>query len=220
MRAPAVIVASVGFILTGVAALGSSASAEQILLYPLARAFGVPPESELAICRAAFGRLETRFDTSRILVEPVMYAPGHQRQWRGDWAQAPAQKAGARSRAQFTVASAPPDVPFPSKMYHNQLRYLWDRSRVYGPSVKAVAAGVGYVWFVEVFTGPDGNVAAIQAYIFERGGQLAFARLFNSGHFGPRLSPEGDAALLFVVKTLFETLTLPPERAFPLYGIG
>ena len=220
MRAPVWIAASVGFVLAAVPAPASSGSAEQILLYPLARLFGEPPESELALCRSALGRLEARLAPSRVLGEPVMFAPGHERQWRSDWAQTLALKAGARSHGQFTVAAAPPEVAFPAKMYHNQLGYLWDRARDYKRSLREVPPGIDYLCFVEIFTGPDGNVAAIQVYLFERGGQLAFARLFNSAHFGPRLSLSGDAALLFVVNSLFDTLVLPPERVFPPYGIG
>ena len=218
MRAPAWMAAA-GLVLAAASAPGHPGSTGQMLLYPLARLFGVPPESEMALCRAALGRLEARFDASTVLVEPVMFAPGHERRWQGDWARTLAQGAGVRSKARLTVAAAPPGVAFPARMYHNQLRYLWDRARDYGGSVREAPAGFDYVWFVEIFSGPDGNVGAIQTYIFERGGQLAFARLFNSAHFG-RLSLQGGQALQFVVKSVFDSLSLPPERVFPPYGVG
>jgi hypothetical protein len=192
----------------------------QQLLSPLARAFGEPPESELAVCRAAYARLQSRLPASQIQIEHVMFAPGHDRQWRSDLAQALAQEAGARMKAHFEAASGPPDVSFPQKMYHNQLRYLWDRSRDYARSVKAVPPGVDYLCFVEVFVGPQGNVAAIQVYLFESQGQLAYIRLYNNSHFGNDLSPEGDATIRFVAGSLLDIQRLAPEQAFPPYGIG
>ncbi len=192
----------------------------QQLLSPLARAFGAPPESELAVCRAAYARLQNRLPASQILMEHVMYAPGHDRQWRSDLAQALAQEAGARMKVRFEAASRPPDASFPQKMYHNQLRYLWDRSRDYARSIKAVPSGIDYLCFVEVFVGPQGKVAAIQVYVFESQGQLAYIRLYNNAHFGNDLSPEGDAAIQFVTGSLLDIQRLAPEQAFPPYGIG
>jgi len=45
-------------------------------LYPVARAFGSPPESELAVCREAFRQLQMHIETSRVQVEPVGGIPG------------------------------------------------------------------------------------------------------------------------------------------------
>jgi hypothetical protein len=192
----------------------------QQLLSPLARALGEPPESELAVCRAAFARLQNRFPVSQIQIEHIMYAPGHDRYWRSDLAQALAQEAGARMNVRFETAIRPPDVSFPQKMYHNQLRYLWDRSRDYARCVKAAPPGADYVCFVEIFVGPQDNVAAIQVYVFEGQGQLAYIRLYNNHHFGNDLSLEGDAAIRFVTGSLLDIQRLAPEQAFPPYGIG
>jgi hypothetical protein len=157
-------------------------------------------------------------------MEHVMYAPGHDRYWRSDLAQSLAwaltQESGARTKLRFEAASRPPEVSFPQKMYHNQLRYLWDRSRDYARCVKAAAPGADYVCFVEIFVGPQGKVAAIQVYVFESQGQLAYIRLYNNSQFGNDLSLEGNAAIQFVTGSLLDIKYLAPEQAFPPYGIG
>ena len=45
----------------------------QILLYPLARAFGAPPEAELARCRTGFQGLKSRLGLSRVVMAPVYF---------------------------------------------------------------------------------------------------------------------------------------------------
>ena len=205
------------------AVFGLCGCTHQQLLSPVARAFGVPPESELAVCRAAYARLQGRLSASRVLVEPVMYAQGNQRQWRGDLARALARESGARMKVRLEAAGSPPEVGFPQMMYHNQLRYLWDRSRDYARSVKAAPPAADYVSFVEIFVGsPSGQkvqVAAIQVYVFDDQGQLAYCRLYNGAHFG-NLSPEGDAVINFVMGSFLDILRLAPEQAFPPYGVG
>ena len=142
-------------------------------LYPVALAFGSPPESELAVCREAFRQLQLHVETSRVQVEPVLFAVDHDRQWRTDVAQAIVAEAGTHTKAKLEVAAAP-DVSFPTEMYHNQLHYLWDRSTEYARWIKAAHPGADYILCTEVF-GHEGKVAAIQVYIFDAKGQVAYA---------------------------------------------
>ena len=57
-------------------------------MYPFARAFGSPPESELAQCREAFRLLQSCLATGRVQVQPVLFIEDGRRQWRHDLAQA------------------------------------------------------------------------------------------------------------------------------------
>jgi hypothetical protein len=199
-----------------IAALAVSSCREA--LYPVARAFGSPPESELAVCRVAFRQLQMHLETSRVQVEPVLFAVDHGRQWRNDVAQAIVVEAGAHTKAKLEAATAP-DVSFPSKMYHNQLRYLWDRSREYARWIKVAPPGADYVLCAEVF-GHEGKVDAIQVYVFDAKGQIAYCRLFNSHHFGKNLPLEGEGHVRLMVKVLFDDLRKDANVIFPPYGVG
>ncbi|MCX6943597.1 MAG: hypothetical protein NT173_02340 [Opitutales bacterium] len=192
----------------------------QQAVYPLARAFGSPPESELALCRTAFQQLQSRLATSRVRVEPVYCASHSQanRLWRDDLAQLLVREAGTRTQARFVIAPMRPDVG-PTVFGHNQMRYLWERATAYSHWLKEAPPGADYVWCVEIF-GAKGTVGAIQIYIFDAKGQVAYCRLFNSHQFGTNLSMESEEPIRLVVKTLFEDLLRDPKAVFPPYGVG
>ena len=189
-----------------------------ILLYPLARAFGSPSESELAKCRQAFHQLQADLGTSRVAVMPVFFVDGGRRVWRADLAEAIIREAGVRSSAQFAVPVPAPAVA-PAVLGHNQLRYLWERASVFAEWVKADHPAADYVWIAEIW-GHGGKVGAIHVYVFDVRGQLAYCRLFNSHQFGPNLPLEGDAAVQLLVRRFFEDLQKDPVRIFPPYGVG
>jgi len=180
--------------------------------------FGSPAESDLALCRVAFVQLKDHLGTSRVRIEPVHFADGPTRQWRYDWAESLAREARLHSTAKFELAPIAPGV-VPTHFGRNQMSYLWERGAVYSNWLKASPPGADYVWCVEIFA-RDGHVGAIQVYVFDAKGQVAYCRLFNSHHFGANLSAEGDEAIRLVVKSLFENLLLDPEKLFPPYGIG
>jgi hypothetical protein len=188
------------------------------VLAPFARAFGSPPESELALCRAAFQQLHARLENSRVQVEPVYFALDHNRVWRGPWARQLVRAAGSQTKARFEVAPGAPAVRS-TTFGHNQLRYLWERSAAYADWIKTTRPAVDYVWCVEVF-GHQGKVGAIQVYVFDANGQVAYCRLFNSHHFGNNLPLDGDELFQLVVTTLFRDLRLDPTVIFPPDGVG
>jgi hypothetical protein len=188
------------------------------VLYPLARAFGAPPESDLAVCRAAFQDLKGALAHSRVQVEPIHFAQGNTRQWRYDLAESLVREARSHTPAQFAVAPMAPDV-VPTLFGRNQLRYLWERGRVYADWVKATPRGADYIWCVEIF-GREGKLTAIQAYLIDAKGRLAYCTLFNSHHFGRNVPLEGDEALRLVVTRLFADLQVDPLKLFPPYGVG
>ena len=190
----------------------------EILLYPLARAFGSPPESELARCRQAFRGLQSDLGKSRVVVAPVYFVDSPHRSWRPDMAEMICREARTHTGATFEVAAARPKVST-AKLGHNQLRYLWDRASEYSVWVKAARPAGDYICLAEVW-GRDGKVGAIHVFVFDSSGQVAYCRLFNSHHFGDNLALAGDDAIRLIVKSLFEDLQREPTRIFPPYGVG
>lgn len=189
-----------------------------ILMYPLARAFGSPSESELAKCRQAFEQMQTRLGTSRVVVQPVMFVDGPQRDWRRDLAESIIQQAGTRTGAKLEVSSSAPTAA-PAKLGHNQMRYLWERAAAYGRWVKEAHPAGDYFLVSEVW-GRDGQVAAIHVFVFDATGQIAYCRLFNSHQFGPKLPLAGDEPIKLFVNQLFKDLPRDPKQIFPPYGVG
>ena len=190
----------------------------EFLLAPLARAFGAPPESELARCRVAFQGLQSHLGASRVVVAPVYFVDGHKRSWRPDLADALCHEAGTHTGARFAVAAAKPQVG-PAQLGHNQLRYLWHRAADYSGWVQTARPGADYVWFVEIW-GHNGNVGAIHVYVVDPAGQIAYCRLFNSHHFGDHLPMEGGDAVRLIVDDFFRNLARDPKSVFPPYGVG
>jgi hypothetical protein len=199
----------------------------EFLLYPFARAFGGPAESELKQCRVSFAKLQADFATSRVLVQPVLVQPGaksleDQQAWRPGMAHnlvnAIRREGGMNYGLGLNVQPAVASVGA-TEFKHNQLRYLWSRAEEYGKCLRAAKPAGDYVMFVEIFGGRD-NVGAIQVYLFTASGQLAYCRLFNSHQFGNGLGFASDRAVTFIAKRLLEDLRKSPEMVFPPYGVG
>lgn len=207
-----------GIIVLGGLVLSPLRAGTEMLLYPLARAFGSPAESELAKCRQAFQQLQTSLGASRVTVQPVFLVDGGRRNWRTNLAATVVRETGAHTSARLTVADSAPTVA-PARLGHNQLRYTWERAAEYARWVKATRPAGDYIWFMEIW-GHDGKVGAIQVYLLDANGQVAYCRGFNSHQFGPNLSLQGDAAIRLAVQRLFEDLPKDPRRIFPPYGVG
>lgn len=190
----------------------------EVLFYPLARAFGSPRESELARCRQAFQQLQAHWGTSRVLVQPVLFVDGARREWRQDLAESICREAGTLTSAKLEVAGTAPAVA-PALFRHNQLRYLWERAAQYTQWAKTARPAGGYVWCAEIW-GHDGKVAAIQIYLLDPSGQIAYCRLFNSHQLGKNLPMQGEDAVRLIVRRLFKDLQREAKSVFPPYGIG
>ena len=196
----------------------------QQLLSPVARAFGAPPESELVRCRIAFRLLQARLETSRVQVEPVMFAEGGEglwrdsnRKWRYDLAQAIVNQVGAHTKASLHVATTAPNVSFPQGMHHNQLGYLWDRENEYAKWVKTASVKDDYVLIAEVFSGQGKKEEAFQLYVFDARGQVALCRLCRIGGHQP---DEDTLSVRAAVNLLLNTLRMDADVIFPPYGWG
>ena len=198
--------------------LTSAQAGTEILLYPFARAFGSPSESELARCRTAFKQLQTNLATSRVVVMPALCADEGRCEWRKDLAAAEMRELAAQTEALIELSPAEPKVAAPAR-FHNQLRYLWKRSNVYSDWIKSAHPAGDYFLVTEIFGG-GGKVSAIQVYLFDTSGQVAFCRLLNSHQFGNDLPLAGDKAVKLIVNTFFKNLKWDAERLFPPYGVG
>lgn len=201
---------------------GVARAGTEILFYPFARMFGSPSESELARCRAAFNLMQTNFAKSRVVVMPVLFADADadskNGQWRGDLAASVAREMTNQTTAKIEVSATEPKVAMP-KPFKNQLRYNTKRLAAYGAWVKAAHPPGDYVFVAEIFGG-GGIVYAIQIYVFDSSGQLAYSRQLNSHQFGNHLSLTGDAAVKRVVKTFLNNLKEDVKTIFPPYGVG
>lgn len=190
----------------------------RVAMYPVARAFGSPPESELAACRDAFAQLQTHLATGRLTVAPVLFVEDRARGWRTDLARALAGEVAAGSPAHPAIAAAAPDVS-PPLMGHNQLRYLWDRSREYARWIPAARPPADFVCCAEIWS-HAGQVTAIHVFVYDAKGQLAYCRLFNSHHFGSTLSADSPDPIKLLVRHLLKDLQGDAQTIFPPYGIG
>ena len=109
--------------LSGGFGMTSAWAGTEIFLYPVARAFGSPSESELARCRVAFKQLQTGFEKSRVVVMPVLFADAGRCQWRSDLAAAEMRELATRTSAKIEVSLVEPKVAALPR-FHNQLRYF------------------------------------------------------------------------------------------------
>lgn len=121
------------------------------------------------------------------------------------------------SRPGYRVQPGKPDVPAP-QFGHNQLRYMWERGAQYATWRHAQPSSGDYWLGAEVW-GHGGKVDAIQVYVLDATGQIAYCRLFNSHHFGD-LPMETAEVLDLIARTLAEDLKKKPEQIFPPYGVG
>ena len=194
----------------------------EILLYPLARAFGSPSESELVLCRAAFARLQATFPTARRQVAPVWRpimcdAAVLEPCWRPDLAARLATAIGGPDGRVSVLSVAPAVAPMP--LPHNQLRYLWQRARAYAAWVQAAPPpSADYILCVELL-GQDDFTYAVQVCLLDARGQIAYCRLYNSHQFG-RPPIDCEEAVALIVRRLRADLAREPGQIFHPYGIG
>ncbi len=186
------------------------------MLYPLARAFGGPSESELKLRRAAFERLKARQGTARLRVSPVL-DPRRDGSLEGS----AAPLVDALKAAGWAGASALPAAPSvaPLPMGRNQLRYLQARARSYAAWAREASLDGDYLLVVEVLAGRDG-VGGVHCYLVESGGQVAYLHLQNSHHFGIDRPADAMSAARRALGVLARDLQRRPEQLYPRWGVG
>lgn len=204
----------------------AQASAPRWIMAPLARAFGVPPEAELAKCREAFRRFQTEAPLAEMRLLPVFRIDneegGGERGWSLPLAVAFSQRWDTMGLADLVLdldrSKLVERVP-PPKMGHNQLRYLWERGAQYAQVLREAKPDTDYAWAIEVWA-VRGKVTALQIYIFAADGQIVYLRAYNSHQFGQNLPYAGEAWMDFLITRLRQDLVRPPEEIFPRDGVG
>jgi hypothetical protein len=205
--------------------VGTLGAGTEILLYPLARAFGGPRESELVKCREGFRHFQADFANRAITVFPVLsrpdYSPANQSSaWSPDMAAALAAAIhrAARPGADpiLRLQATAPAVPA-TKFGHNQMRYLWSRGAAYARHIQSGRPAGNYFLFTEIYAFGE-YVSGIQVYVIDESGQIVYCRLFNSHHFGDHLPING--AYRQIARHLFQDLAKQAEEVFPPYGVG
>jgi hypothetical protein len=187
------------------------------LLYPLARAFGSPAESELKQRRAAFDRLKARRATAQIRVAPVL-DPRRGNQPMDSTAASLANQLQADGWAGASALSAAPDVAA-TPLGRNQLRYLQTRAQAYADWTRAARPDGDYLLVVEVLSGPAG-IAGVHCYVLENSGQVAYLCLQNSHHFGGNPPADAHAAGRLALRLLARDLERKAVEVYPPWGVG
>ena len=163
----------------------------KLMVYPCARAFGSPSESELKQCRAAFERLKAGRFTAQAVVYPAADPVGMRQDAYSGTAEVMAEQLLAKGWTNCLIATVAPQVK-PLPLGHNQLRYAWNRAHAYSQWVRT-ARPVGDIHlFVEAMSPSEGKIIGIQCYVVDASGQVAYYRLLNSHFYGrnPPRTPE------------------------------
>jgi len=191
----------------------------QLMMYPCARAFGSPSESELKQCRAAFEHLKEGRTTARTVVYPVVNPRQEQPMALAGTAAYVAEQLQAKGWTNCTIATNPPAVAG-TPLGHNQLRYMWDRAHGYSQWVRDSQPAGDFHLFIEILSARSGEIIGIHCYVVDATGQIAYVRLSNSHHFGDQPPQDSEAACQFILKFLLHSLESPAEIVFPKYGVG
>lgn len=205
-------------------AVPAQASGPRWLMAPLARFFGVPPEAELAKCREAFRRYQAQPPGTPADLWPVLRLASDETGRHRDWSAELARSFAARLETvgatglRLQVVTETPAVPA-AKMGRNQLSYTWARGGQYAAVVSERKASADFVWIVEVWAS-QGKVSALQIYLLESSGQIAYLRAYNSHQFGKNLPLAGEAWMDFLFTRLRQDLGRAPEEIFPRDGVG
>ena len=190
-----------------------------LMVYPLARAFGSPSESELKRCRAAFEHLKAGRFTARIVVYPALDPVGMRKEAYPGTALLMTQQLQAKGWTNCSTAPTAPPVE-PRRLGANQLRYAWKRAHAYGQWVRTARPEGDFQLFVEVLSSPSGNIIGIQCYALDASGQVAYERLLNSHQFGGKPPKNPEAACRLMLQILLNHLNQADPCISPPYGVG
>jgi hypothetical protein len=189
------------------------------MMYPLARAFGSPAESELKKCRVAFERLKAERATARILAYQALEPVGARVGGFPGTAEQTTERLRAHGFSAVRAVADPPRIK-PTPLGANQLRYVWTRAHAYGAWVQSVRPEGDYHLFLEILAPPSGGILGAHCYILDGMGQVAYRRLMNSHHFGNHPPQDPEAACGLILQILLQDLERPADSIFPPYGVG
>ncbi len=203
----------------------ASASCE-VMLYPLARAFGNPSESEFKVFRKNFIDLQENISTSKIAVFPPGIVNDQKQEWQPDVAKQMAEIMQQRTAIDAYDISEMPDLEF-TPVGRSQSRFQWKRVEAYSAWVaeaQPVPAG-DFIMFTDFICSPDSNcqyVGGVNVYVSDAQGNISIASVINSKHgIYHRVQPDSfrDCAVM-AVERLNRVLSMDVMDFYPPYGIG
>jgi hypothetical protein len=189
------------------------------MLYPVARAFGGPSEGELQLRRAAFERLKAARSTARVLVHPAFRPAAANREAYPATAHLAAELLQGYGWTHCQAVRTPPPLPA-TPLMRNQLRYVQTRARAYSDWAKTSRPDADFLVILEVLVRPEGGIVGIHCYVLEATGQVAYARQFNSHHFGAQSIDLPANAVGFALRALSLDIQRPADQVHPPYGVG
>ena len=198
----------------------------KLALYPLARMFGGPKESELRVIRQNFIRLQENISTSKMAVFPPCIINYQKHEWKPGVAKQLVKIMEMKKEIDAYEVSIKPEVEF-IPVGRNQLRFMWDRARAYSSWViKAQPVQPGeFIMFTDFICSPDSNchyVGGVQIYITDSQGNISYTSLINSKHgIYNKIKPHSlKDCCVMAIKRFLEGLSLDVMVLYPPYGVG
>jgi len=196
------------------------------LLYPLARLFGGPKESELKVMRENFIRLQKEISTSKMAVFPPCIINFHKHEWKPDVPKQLVQFMETEMKIEAYEISIEPEVDF-IPLGRNQSRFRWDRARAYSAWVKKtqpVPAG-DFIMFNDFICPPNSDcnsVLGVNIYVADFQGNISYTSVINSKHeIYKFIKPNSlKDCCIMVIKRFLEGLSMDVMDLYPPYGVG
>ena len=191
------------------------------MLYPAARAFGSPKESELKVSRQAFAAMKSEIRGGSVVVLPTLVTNLEgEPAWDTDATNGVAEFL-RRELSPLAVPTAEiPAVPF-EPVGGNELRYETRRGRTYAAWIGAQHPSGDRFVFTEVIRDSAGTtILGGLFFVVDASGRIAYARHYNSHWFDPASMPNVGVFLEWMLKEFLEDLGKEPTEIFPPYGVG
>jgi hypothetical protein len=204
----------------------SLASCTPMCLYPLARAFGGPKESELKVIRESFSRMQRDLPSSKLAVYPSCLTSFEKHEWKPETPELMIDLFRDEHRIETHAVKTHPDVAF-MPAGRNQMRFMWDRARAYAAWIRdahPVPEGE-YAMFTDFICPSDSNcryVGGVHVYITDSMGNICYTTLINSKHeIYQKTQPDSlHDCCAMAVERFFVGLKKDAIELFPPYGVG
>jgi hypothetical protein len=191
------------------------------MLYPAARAFGVPKESEMKVSRQAFAAMTAEIRGGSVVVFPTLVTDfGGKPVWDTE-ATSGAAEILRRELCPSAVATTEiPGVP-DQPLERNELRHQTRRGRAYAAWVASRRPSGDRFVFTEVYRDPaTTRIVGGLIFVVDASARLAYSRHFDSHFFDPASVPSIDAFLEWMLKEFLGDLQRKPTEIFPPWGVG
>jgi hypothetical protein len=198
----------------------------QVLLYPLARAFGGPKESDLKVLRENFSRMQQDLPTSKLAVYPSCLTNDVNHEWKPETPELMMNLFQGEHGIDMYAVKTHPNVAF-LPLGRNMYRFMWDRARAYAAWVRdthPVPEGE-YAMFTDFICPSDSNcsrVGGVHAYIIDSTGHICCTSLANSHHgiFHEIQADSLSDCCTMAVKIFLWNLKRDVMQKYPPYGVG